>query len=437
MPTQNLWRTADFRALFMATALSQLGTNIGYVAVPMIAVSALDASTGHIGLLATLSTAAFLLIGLPAGAWVDRMRHRRVLIAAHLARAVLFASVPVAWLSGHLTLGQLYAVVLLNGCATVFFDVGSHSFLPQLVGREGLVQANAAVVSLEAAGSVAGKGAGGGLVVLLTAPLAVAATGALYLASALRLTGLRRAPVSTPDPEHRRAGLGAQIAEGLRHVLRSRELRALAVTASLNNLGAQIINTLLPVLFARELGLSAGVLGLYWAVGGVGVFLGARCARPVARRLGHGRTLGPAGLCVAPAALVIPLIGRGPWLWLAGAGWLLATAKMGIDNVLGVSLRQRLTPDLLLGRMNATFRFMLTGAIAVGSAVAGLIGEFAGVHTALWVGGCCLAFAFLPVFLSPVRTRRELSQQPAFVPLTSETLQKTICGSVRSGDVFM
>ncbi|MFI1394663.1 MFS transporter [Streptomyces sp. NPDC020681] len=409
MPTKSPWQIADFRILFTATALSQLGINIGYVAVPLIAVTALDASPGQVGLLAALSTAAFLLIGLPAGAWVDRMRHRRVLIAADLTRAALFTSVPVAWSLDALTLGQLYAVVLLNGCATVFFDIGSQSFLPQLVGRDGLVQANAAVVSLQAAGSVAGRGAGGGLVQLLTAPVAVVAMAVLHLASAVRLIGIRRAPVT--EERRQQGGLRAQIAEGLRHVLGNRELRALALTASLNNLGAQIINTLLPVLFTRELGLSAGVLGLYWAAGGVGIFLGARCARPIAHRLGHGRALGIAGLCLAPAALLIPLIDRGPWLWLAGAGWVLATFKMGMDNVLGVSLRQRLTPDPLLGRMNATFRFMLTGALAVGSAAAGVIGEFAGVHTALWVGGCCLATAFLPVLLSPVRNRRELPLQ--------------------------
>ncbi|MFF0065766.1 MFS transporter [Streptomyces sp. NPDC005279] len=411
MPTENPLRIPDFRTLFTATALSQLGTNIGYVAVPLIAVSSLDASPGQVGLLATLSTAAFLLIGLPVGAWVDRMRHRRILIAADLARAGLFVSLPVAWSLDALTLGQLYTVVLLNSCATVFFDVSSQSFLPQLVGREELVQANSAVVTLQAASNVAGRGAGGGLVQLLTAPVAVMGVAVFYLASALRLIGIRRAPASSPAPGRQPARLGAQIVEGLRHVLRNRELRALALTASLTNLGAQTINTLLPILFTRELGLSAGVLGLYLGMGGVGIFLGARCARPLARRLGYGRALGLAGLWVAPTALVIPLIDRGPWLWLAGTGWILATFTMGINNVLGVSLRQRLTPDLLLGRMNGTFRFMLTGAIAIGSGLAGLIGEFAGVHTALWVGGCCLALANLPVVLSPVRNRRELPQQ--------------------------
>ncbi|KUJ41313.1 MFS transporter [Streptomyces albus subsp. albus] len=411
MPMQSPWRIPDFRTLFTATALSQLATNVGYVAVPLIAVTELEASAGQVGALATLSTVAFLLIGLPAGAWVDRMRQHRVLITADTARALLFASVPVAWALDALTLAQLYAVVLLNGCATVFFDVSSQSFLPQLVGREGLVRANAAVVSLQAGSNVAGRGAGGGIVQLLAAPLAVAAAAVLYLGSALRLTGLRRAAAPTPVPGPAQDRLIAQIGEGLRHVLRNGELRALALTASLSNLGAQIVNTLLPVLFTRELGLSPGVLGLYWAVGGVGILLGARCARPLARRLGYGRSQSLVGAALAPAVLAIPLVDRGPWLWLAGAGWLLATFRVGVNNVLGVSLRQRLTPDPLLGRMNATFRFLLTGSLAVGSAAAGLIGEYLGLRTALWVGGGVLALAFLPVFLSPVRTRRELPRQ--------------------------
>ncbi|GKQ35005.1 MFS transporter [Streptomyces sp. A012304] len=408
------WHVRDFRVLFSATALSQFGTNVGYVAVPLVAVAALDATPGQVGALATLSTLAFLLIGLPAGAWVDRMRQRRVLVAADLARAALLASVPLAWWWDALTLGQLYAVVLLSGCATVFFDVGSQSVLPRLVDRGALVQANSAVVGLQAVGNIAGRGAGGGLVQLLTAPVAVVCAAGAHLASALQLLAVRhrgtdRLPAGT-------AGLRDQIAEGLRHVLGNRELRALALTAALSNLGSQLVNTMLPILFIRELGLSAGALGLYWGAGGLGLLLGARCARPLAARLGHGRALALAGLVLAPAALLVPLIGRGPWLWLAGAGWVLAMLKIGTDNVLGVSLRQRMTPDALLGRMNATFRFLLTGALAVGAAVSGLLGELIGVRATLWVGGAVLAVAFLPVSLSPVRSRREL---PAQEPVTA------------------
>jgi MFS family permease len=409
MPPESPWQIRDFRTLFAASTLSQLGTNVSYVAVPLIAVAVLGATPGQAGLLGALGTAAFLLIGLPAGAWVDRLRHRRVLITADLARALLFASVPLAWWQHALTFWQLYVVVLLNGAATVFFDVGSQSVLPQLVGREGLVRANAAVVSLIALGNVAGRGAGGGLVQVLTAPVAVAATAVCYLASAVQLTALHRSSAS-PVPG-RPTRLRTQIAEGLRHVLGNPELRALALTATLANLGSQIVNTTLPFLFMRELGLPAGILGLFWAAGGAGLLLGARCARPLAARLGHGRTLALAGLVLSPTGLLVPLIGHGAWLWLAGCGWLLAMLKIGMDNVLGVSLRQRMTPDPLLGRMNATFRFLLTGALAIGSAIAGVIGQLGGVHLALWVGGGLVATAFLPVFLSPLRRRRDLPPQ--------------------------
>ncbi|MEU7095007.1 MFS transporter [Kitasatospora aureofaciens] len=436
MRPDSLWRIPDFRVLFAATALTQLGTNVGYVAVPLVAVVALGAGPGQAGLLATLSTLAFLLIGLPAGAWVDRMRHRRVLVVADLVKAVLYASVPLAWWFGGLSLGQLYAVALLTGGATVFFDVGAQSVLPGLVGRRHLVDANAAVVGLMAIGNVAGRGAGGILVQLLTAPLAITVTALSHLGSALRLTALRRTttpatttpatptaaptpatPVPTaPTPMAPTPGLGAQITEGLRHVLGAPELRALAVTAALNNLGSQLFNTLLPVLFVRELHLPAGALGLFWAVGGVGILLGSRCARPICARLGDGRTLALAGLCLAPAGLLVPLIGDGPWLLLAGAGWLLVSLKTGMDNVLGVSLRQRMTPDPLLGRMNATFRFLLFGALAVGSAISGLLGELFGTHATLWLGGAVLATAFLPVYLSPLRTRRRPPVAPPVAP---------------------
>ncbi|MDT0344558.1 MFS transporter [Streptomyces litchfieldiae] len=413
------WRLRDFRILFAAGALSHLGSNVGYMAIPLLAVTALGAGPGQAGALAALSTAAFLLIGLPAGAWVDRLPGRRVLVVADAARAVLFASVPIAWWLDVLSLAQLYAVVLLTGCATVFFDVGSQSVLPQLVGRERLVRANSALVSLMAGATIAGRGAGGFLVQLFTAPFAVLGGAVAYLASAAGLTrvGARLAPAPAPAAGR---DLRAEIGEGLRHVLGSRELRALALTAGLTNLGAQMINAMLPVLFTRELGLPAGALGMYWAAGGVGILLGAALARRLAARLGHGRTLGLAGLWFAPAALAVALVGDGPWLWLAGAGWLAAMTKTGIDNVLGVTLRQHLTPAPLLGRMNATFRFVLTGALAIGAALGGLIGETAGVRAAVWAGAACLACAFLPVFCSPVRGLRELPVLPVLPVATTD-----------------
>ncbi|MFF8925505.1 MFS transporter [Streptomyces koyangensis] len=410
MRLNSLWQISDFRKLFAAAALSQLATNVSYVAVPLVAVEALDAGPGQIGALASLSTIAFLLIGLPAGAWVDRLNHRRVLITSDLCRGLLFATVPVAWWLDALTLSHLYVIVLLNGCATVFFDVGAQSFLPSLVGRDKLVQANADINTLIAAGNVAGRSAGGGLVALLTAPAVLVITAGAYVVAGLRLTGIRRISTTVPRRDTKAVSLRTQIGEGLRHVLSNTQLRALALSASVGNLGSSVINTMLPVVFVRELGLSSVALGLFWAVGGIGLLCGARCARPLARRLGYGRTLATAGLFLAPAGLLVPLVDRGPWLLLAGTGWFLCMFKMGMDNVLGVSLRQQMTPDSLLGRMNATFRFLLTGALAVGAALSGLLGELVGVQAALWVGGTFLLTAFLPLFLSPVRTLPELPE---------------------------
>ncbi|ROQ26681.1 MFS transporter [Streptomyces sp. PanSC19] len=467
------WCAEDFRVLFSASVLSTLGTNVSYLAVPMVAVLALDAGPGRVGLLASLSTAAFLLIGLPAGAWVDRMRHRTVLIVADLLRAALLAWIPMAWWLGVLTFGGLCAVVFLSGVATVLFDVASQSVLPRLVEPAVLIPANSALVSLTAAGNVAGRGAGGALVQLLGAPLAVVCAAAGHLGSGLRLLRMARddahgaapEPVATPPeaaetpdgtglaapetaagtapegptshagtaPERpappagtapeapasptgvapgrlsgRAPGLRAQIAEGLRHVLGHAELRALALTGAVGNLGTVMVNTMLPVVFPRELGLSAGALGLFWAAGGIGLFLGARCARPLADRFGHGRGLVVVDLCLSPAGLLVPLMDRGAWLWAAGAGWVAFAMRTGAANVLGVSLRQRLTPGDLLGRMNATFRFLLTGSMAVAGALAGAIGAHCSPRTALWAGGALLGLSFLPVVFSPLRRRREL-----------------------------
>jgi hypothetical protein len=394
------WQAPDFCRLFTASVASQVATSIGYVAVPLFAVLALHAGAGQVGALATLSTVAFLLIGLPAGSWVDRLQARSVLAAADFVRAGLFASVPVAQLFGALTFWQLYVVVLSAGCATVFFDVGSQSAIPRFVPRGALLQANGAVAGLIAACNVAGRGAGGAFVQLLGAPVALGVAAANYLVSALRLRALTR---DATVPAAAGVRIWPQIAAGLRHVFGDAELRALALTAAISNFGMQIVNTMLPVVFTRELALPGGALGAFWAAGAAGVLLGARCARRLAGALGLGRTLTRLGPCLAPCALGVAHIERGPWLWLAAGGWLLAMFKIGVDNVLGVSLRQQATPAPLLGRMTATFRFVLTGALAIGSAASGVIGELAGVRAALWMGASVLAVAFVPVTISPLR----------------------------------
>jgi MFS family permease len=399
-----LMRDRQFRRFITAAAAGKLGTQIGYVAIPLLAVTTLHADAGQVGLLATLSTLSFLLIGLPAGAWVDRVRRRKVMIAADVARGLLLASVPAAWLTGHLGIGQLYAVVLLNGVATVFADVGEQSFLPALVGRAQLPAANATLVGMDALNQIAGRSAGGLLVQLISAPAALLVNACGYLWSAAWLTTIRKpepTPVRGPDKR-----LVKEIKEGLVFVVGHPVLRAIALASACNNLSIQVSVTMLPVLFVHDLGFSEGVLGLYLAVGGLGVLLGSRAAKRIGPRLGQGRTLWIVGLVVAPFGFLVPLASSGWGLCPAVLGWLLTTFRVGVNNVIQVSFRQRCTPDGLLGRMNATMRFVLTGALAIGSALAGAIGEFAGARAALWVGAAGLAVVWIPLYLSPLRTMR-------------------------------
>ncbi|MFI6445707.1 MFS transporter [Kitasatospora sp. NPDC050543] len=401
---------SDFRLLLAAATVSKLGTAVSSLALPLVAVLALHCSAGQVGLLAMLSTVAFLLIGLPVGAWVDRLPKRPVMIAADLVRAALLASVPAAWLLGCLTFTRIALVVVLTGAATVFFDVAALSNLPAVVGRAGLNRANAHLVTADAATQVGGRAAGGFLVALVSSPVAVLVDAISYLGSALLLLRIRRPePVTSPRPAGATGrGLVGEVRDGLRFVLGDPLLRPIALAGACTNLSIQLCQTVLPVLFARSLNLPNGVLGLFFALGGVGVFLGSLLARPLARRLGAGRVLWLMGLAVAPLGVLVALVDRGPLLWCAAGAWLLTTLKVGIDNVIKVSFRQHVTPDHLLGRMNATMRFLLTGALTAGAALAGLLATVASLRAALWAGALGLAVVWVPIYRSPLRGMRDL-----------------------------
>ncbi|MGC5022529.1 MFS transporter [Micromonospora sp. DT47] len=406
------WSRA-FRQLYAVSVVGSIGQQVVLLAVPVLAVAVLHATPGQVGLLGVLGTAAFLLIGLPAGVWVDRADRRTVMIGADLVRAALFASVPVAWWAGWLTIGQLYLVVLLTGAATVFFDVAEQSYLPAVVGRERLVAANSVLMSTGATVQIGGRALGGFLVQLLSAPLALVLNAGAYLVSAVILSRLRSDAGPARDADRHGDGFGRQLGEGVRHVLGSPLLRPLALSLASINLTVNLMTTMLPVVFLRELGLGAGALGLFLGAGGVGALLGALTARPLADRIGHGRALWLPGLIVAPLGALVPLVDTGPALWLAALGWSAIAWRTGIGNVIGVSLRQRCTPDALLGRMNAVFRFLLFGAITVGAALSGLLGQCVGVRTTLWVGAGSAALTWLPVFCSPLRRLTEPPALPA------------------------
>ncbi|MFF4368266.1 MFS transporter [Streptomyces sp. NPDC001594] len=371
----------DFRRIFVADATSKFGTQISALALPFLAQSALHADPAQVGLLATLTTLSFLLVGLPAGTWIDRLRKRPVMIGADLIRAGLLASVPLAWACGTLTLTHLYAVVGLMGVATVLFDVAHLSYVPHVVGRDRLLAANTALVSLNSVADVSGRGAGGLIVQAAGAPLALLLDVASYIASALLTARVRRPEPGLP--KRGRAPMLRDVGAGLRFVLRHPHLRPIALEGALTNLAIQLAVVSLLITLADR----PGTAGLFLAAGGLGTLAGSLTAPLLRRALGPLRSLWLPGPLLAPFALAIGLHD----LRLAGAAWAITLAKTGVDNVLRVSFRQQATPPELLGRMNATFRFLLTGALAAGAALAGLIAQTAGPHTALWAAAGLLS----------------------------------------------
>ncbi len=409
-----LLRHFDFRQLLLADAVSQLGTQVTMLAMPLVAVLALNASRVQVGLLAACESAAFLLVGLPAGAWVDRWRRRRVLVVNDLCRAALLGTVPLAWWLGRLGMPQLFAVALLTGVCTVFFDVAYQSYLPHLVERDELVEGNAKLEAVRGVNQIAGPTVGGLLVQALGGPFAIAVNAATFLGSAAFLGRIRSR--ETRRPRAADAHLGREIREGLRFVLGNRLLRAIAGCTSSANLFAAITAPMAIVLLARELRVSAGVIGVVLSMSSVGALLGALAAPRVTRLLGQGRTLWMAMAFSAPFEVLLPLAQRGWLLWAAATGWAFGWFGAIVYNITQVSFRQRLTPERLLGRMNASMRFLVWGPMPLGGVLGGLLGQYLGVRPALWIAAVGQMLAFLPTFLSPLRRMRELPSGAEFPP---------------------
>ncbi|WP_043614125.1 MFS transporter [Nonomuraea candida] len=400
-----LLREHDFRGLFLADSASQVGGQLLLLALPLVAVSALHASSFEVGLLAACQTVAFAVIGLPAGAIVDRLRKRAVLIVADWARALALASVPAAWWLDVLTIHQLYAVALVLGVCTVFFDAAYQSYLPHLVGRERLVEGNSLLEGVRTVAQLGGPGLGGYLVQLLTAPFALAVTVAGYAWSALCLGAIRR---REPRPGRSRTHLAGEIGEGVRFVFGHRLLRRIAGCAATANLFATMAQPAILLLLARELGLAAGAIGLLLATGGLGGVVGAMVNRRVARRFGQGPTIWLAMALPAPLMFLVPLVEADWRLGLFVVFQFCSGAGAVVFNVTQLSFRQAITPEPMLGRMNATIRFLVWGTMPVGGVIGGALSEAIGVRNALLVAATGTCLAFLWVFASPLRTMREL-----------------------------
>ncbi|MFE7278713.1 MFS transporter [Streptomyces sp. NPDC057623] len=407
-----LLRDRDFARLFAATALGQLGDRVMFLAFPLVAIAALRADEFQVGLLTATTTAGSLLVGLPAGAWVDRMRKRSVMISTDLARALALLTVPVAWWAGLLTMEWLYAVALFHGVLTVFFDVAYVSCLPLLVGRDHLLEGNSKLSAIRSVTSISGPGVAGPLVGCVGAPATLLVSSAGMALSGLLAVGIReREPKpeqeQEPEPEPReRPRLVRDVKEGLGFVREQPALRAILLGDALFNLFLIMYQTMLLVFLERDAGLAPFGIGLVLSGMGGGALLGALLATRLSTWIGQGRVIWLAPLFTCPLTVLMPLTQPG-WNVAVAALGLSALSLGGVVRVVAQSsFQQALTPDRLLGRVSATARFVSWGGIPLGGLLGGAAGSAFGAAGTLWIGAAGMTLSVLPTVLSPLRTMR-------------------------------
>lgn len=395
VPTRSLIHHRDFRQLWIGDSGSQFGAALGSLAIPYLAVTALAATPFQMGLLSTLSGLGFLIIGLPAGAIVDRRSKRLVMIAADLGRAAVLATVPIAWWLDLLTLGQVMAVATLIGMLTVFFDVSYQSYLPALVPAGQVVEGNAKLQASQSVSQSAGPALGGLLLKVIGPPVVIAINGGGYLVSALFLFRIRHRE-SVPDAGHRRPLL-VEIGEGLAFVLHHRLLRRLIACTGIGNFASSGGSALFVLFMLRDLRLSPLTIGVIDSAAAVGGLVGALLATALARRIGEGPSIIVTAVAMMTLSFCNPLSSVLPPVPTLIVGGVAMMAAMVAYNIATVSFRQRLCPPELLGRMNASSRFLVWGTIPLGAITSGVLGTHLGVLPTLWIFAGINLLALVPV----------------------------------------
>lgn len=407
-PKGSLWRDRNFLTLWGGQTFSQFGAQITEIAIPVLAVLLLNATEFEVGVLTAANVAAFLVVGLPAGAWIDRMRKRHVMIWADAVRALTLAAVPVLWLTGTLQIWHLIVVALIMGIATVFFDVSYQSIIPSLVRPGQIAEANGKLQSTYEIANIAGPGIGGWLIGILAAPLAIVVTVFTYVASLIALLVTRDHEVRRAPEDHQ--PIMKEIGEGLGWVFGNRYLRRIVATTGFANLFGTISMTLLPIYLLRVLELTPAQMGVIFSLGAVGGLVGAIVTPRIVKRIGEARTLPVSVIGFSLAPLLLPVASLVPHIafpFLVVQGFLMSFTVL-LYNITQVTFRQRITPPRLLGRMNASIRFCVWGVMPIAALVAGALGTWIGVVPTLWIAAILELFAGLFVIIGPFWSMRDL-----------------------------
>jgi MFS family permease len=416
----SLWRHGDFMKLWAGQTISQIGSQVTFLALPLAAILLFGATPFEVGVLGTLQFLPFLLLGLPIGVWVDRLRRKPVLVIADMGRFVVLGSIPLAYALDALTLAHLYVAAFVTGVLTVFFDVAYAAYLPSLIDRDRLVEGNSKLEISRSGAHLIGPGVGGILVEAITAPVAILADAASYLGSVLFLLLIeKREPPIEPPAEPPR--MVVQIREGLRYVFGHTLLRPIVVCTALLNLADGLGFAVLILFALRPLALSPGAIGILLALGHSGFLVGAYLAGRSARRFGVGPAVIGAGVVLGLGYGVVPLATRSTAIPVLLVFGLLASVGGAIYNVNVRSLIQSITPERMLGRTVATARVVVWGTIPLGSFVGGILGSRIGLRPTLWVSAGFAVVAFLFPLLSPVR---RLHEMPTLSPSDTDAVRR-------------
>lgn len=398
-----LRRNTTLRNLFAGSAISLIGSEITMLAIPLMALTELDATTLQVAVIGALEFVPFLILGLLAGALMDRRRRRPVMILTDVGRALTLTSIPVAWWLGVLSMSHVYVVVLMVGAMTLFFDVSAGSFLPDVVDEDDLIAANSAYTLAETAGLTAGNAVAGGLVAAVGAPIAVLTDAVSYLASAFFITRVPKEAEWPPEPTAKGSAIRAEIVRGMTFVRGHDELRPILLAVALQNAFMFAFYGVLLTFAVRDAGFSALRVGLAFGLGNIGTVLGSIFSDRLVDRFRLGPVLCLSPLLIGIGYLLIPLAPSNLVFPAMVLGMTIAGAGSTIGNILQISYRTAVTPPALRSRMNATFRVALYGAIPIGSIAGGIVATNTSHRLVLTVSAIGLAIPSLIMARSMVR----------------------------------